>query len=400
VRFLLIAGCWVASTLLLTNCQPGTQSQPEQPTAQPTAAVVAAAEPVASPAPAPPAAPYTGYHRYCGTVGGRPVLLELLVDSSHNFSIKKGLRCEGSYFYERLAGGDIILKAPEPYRPGQPLRLLEDPTGTWQATQPLGPVLSGTWTSRAGRRLPFVLREDYHDAVRYEILTTHARGPACPPDPELPQQPAAWQPFARLSQEYLHLLGPDTLRPALRRLQCPLPARRRALTRVAARELDCNDVDRGPRQTLNAYGLLNVWEDETVNEYNGGRPHGETRPRLYDLRAGRWLTLAELLRPRADSLHLLEQLAARHLLREEADYQESQGRQASRFRSSDTTTVALPQCGVGFSSQGLVLSYEYGEVAYNIPGSIEVTIAYSEVLPLLRPSTPLARMLRERGIWR
>jgi len=213
VRFLSITGSWLAATLLVASCQPGTQSQPGQAAARPAAAVVAAAIPADSSAPAVPAAPYIGYHRYRGTVGGRPVLLELLVDSSQDFSTK-GLRCEGSYFYERLAGGDLILKAPAPYRPGQPLRLLEDPTGTWQATQPLGPGLSGIWTSRAGRHLLFVLREDYHDAVRYEILTSHACGPACPPDPDLPQQPGAWQPYAQLSQTFMHLLGPDTLRAA------------------------------------------------------------------------------------------------------------------------------------------------------------------------------------------
>jgi hypothetical protein len=396
VHFLVKTGCWVAASLLLASCQPGAKSQPERVADQPAAP---AAVPVASPTPVAQAAPYTGYHRYRGTVGGRPVLLELLVDSSQAFSVE-GLRCEGSYFYERLAGGNLLLKAPAPYRPGQPLRLLEDPTATWQATQPLGPVLSGTWTSRAGRRLPFVLREDYQDAVRYEILTNHARGPACPSDPELPQQPAAWQPFAQLSQGYLHLLGPDTLRPALRRLQCPTPAGRRARTRAAARELDCADVDRGPRQIFNAYGLLCFWEDEYVNEYSGGRPHGESRPRLYDLRAGRWLTLAELLRPQAEAQRLLAQLVGRHLRQAEAAYRENQAGQTLRRPQDDTTRVELPQKGVGFSSQGMELSYEYGEVAYNVPGSIEITIAYPELLPLLRPGTPLARMLRERGIWR
>jgi hypothetical protein len=377
VRIFLIVSGW-ALVLLLTSFLPSA----EKPAAT-----------------APLAAPYTGYHRYRGTVGGRPVLLELLVDSSQDFSTK-GLRCEGSYFYERLAGGDLILKAPAPYRPSQPLRLLEDPTGTWQVTQPLGPVLSGTWTSRAGRRLPFVLREDYQDAVRYEILTNHARGPACPPDPALPQQPGAWQPFAQLSQAYLHLLGPDTLRPALRRLQCPAPAGRRARTRAAARELDCADVDRGPWQIFNAYGLLCFWEDEYVNEYSGGRPHGESRPRLYDLRAGRWLAFEELLRPQAETQRLLAQLVGRHLLGGQGTNLGVRGRQDIYWQQDDTTTVALPRGGGGFNSQGLCLSYEPGEVAHGNRGPVEVTIAYPELLPLLRPGTPLARMLHERGIWR
>ncbi|MGI4763113.1 MAG: hypothetical protein ACRYF0_20535 [Janthinobacterium lividum] len=304
---------------------------------------------------APPAAraarPFTGYHRYRGTVGTQPVILELLVDASQDYRYK-GLRCEGSYFYERRAGGALVLKAPAPYRPGQPLRLLEDPTGTWQASQPLGPVLSGTWTSRAGRRLPFALREDYQDAVRYELLTHAARGPACPPDPDLPVQYAAWQPFARLTQDFLHLLGPDTLLPALRRLQCPPPAGRRARTRAAARQLDCADAERSIQQSLNAYGLLAINEGEYVNEYNGSRPHAEDRARLYDLRAGRWLTLAELLRPQADAQHLLAQLVGRHLRKEEEAYLESQEGQDLHLRRSqaDTAMVELPRSGVGFTS--------------------------------------------------
>ncbi|MGI4763114.1 MAG: hypothetical protein ACRYF0_20540 [Janthinobacterium lividum] len=39
-------------------------------------------------------------------------------------------------------------------------------------------------------------------------------------------------------------------------------------------------------------------------------------------------------------------------------------------------------------------------MAYHIPGSAEVTITYSELLPLLRPDSPVARMLRARGLWR
>lgn len=159
-------------------------------------------------------------------------------------------------------------------------------------------------------------------------------------------------------------------------------------------------MDRGPRQTLNAYGLLSLGNDEYVNEYSGGRPHGEGTQRIYDLRAGRWLALEELLRPQAETRRLLVQLVGRHLLSGQGTNLEIRERRDIYWQQDDTTTVAIPQGGVALTSQGLLLFYDPGEVAHGNSGPVEVTIAYPELLPLLRPGTPLARMLHERGIWR
>jgi len=391
--FSLRSGRWAALALLLAGCHAAPESQ--RAAAAPAAPVVPAG---ASPLPAAVAAavPYVGYHRYRGTVGGRPVLLELMVDSAESSYPRKFLRCQGSYFYERLAGGDLQLQAAEPYRAQQPLRLTEGPGGTWQATQPLGPVLTGTWTGPTGRQLPFALREDYQDAVRYEFLTHKAKGNACPNE-EGGMLPAAWAPYAHLTQQFLHLLGPDTLRPALRRLQCLPPARRRTLVRAAAHHTidDCTDTAKSIRITLNAYGLLAIDEDEYVNEYNGARPHATSRSRLYDLRAGRWLPLEELLLPEATSLPLLEQLVGRHLLTDYATTVDAPTRQNITWQESDSTRVALPQTAVAFTSQGLWVSYS----PYETNGPADVYISYTELLPLLRPGTPVARMLRQRGLW-
>jgi len=377
----------------LASCQTDTSSRQETQGAgpPPVQAAPLPAVPVA------PAAPYLGYHRYRGTVGQLPVLLELTVDSTTDFQ-QKGLRCEGSYFYERLTGGTLALKMAGPYQPSQPLRLVEGPTGTWQAGQPLGPVLTGTWTSRTGRRLPFMLREDYQGAVRYEMLATTARGHACPPDPEMPTQYAAWQPFAALTHRYLHLLGPDTLRPALRRLQCPVPARRRALVRAEARTdaHDCTQVEESVQVWLNAYGLLSVSEGEYVNEYNGSRPHAESRQVLYDLRTGRPLTLAEVLRPGADTL--LERLAAYHLRHDETNMVDIPP--CHTLDGVDSVAIRLPQSGVIFDCQGVLLSYNLGEMVPWACGGSELSIPYTELVPLLRPDSPVARMLCERGLWR
>ena len=387
------AGWVVVGLLGVTGCQSNTTIKAETKVAK----KLAAPAPAPSVAPEGVGAPFVGYHRYRGTVGGRPVLLELTVDSTTDFR-RKGLRCEGSYFYERLTGGTLALKTAGPYQPGQPLRLVEDPTGTWQAEQPLGPGLTGTWTSRTGRRLPFALREDYQGAVRYEMLATTARGHACPPDPEMPTQYAAWSPFAELTHSYLHLLGPDTLRPALRRLQCPVPARRRALVRAEARtdDHDCTLVEQDVRVWLNAYGLLSVSEGEYVNEYNGSRPHAESRPVLYDLRTGRPLTLAEVLRPGADTL--LERLAAHQLRREQAKIAETSP--CRPLDGADRVAISLPRNGVLFDCQGILLAYYPGELGSGDCDSSDLSIPYPELLPLLRPDSPVARMLCERGLWR
>ncbi len=335
---------------------------------------------------------FTGYHRYRGTVGGRPVVLELTVAVNPD-SFKKEVQCTGSYFYERLAGGDILLKAAEPYRAKQPLRLTEGPGGVWQATQPLGPVLTGTWMGPNGRRLPFALHEDYQDAVRYEILTTEAKGKACPKSDDM--VPAAWAPYAHLTQQFLHLLGPDTLRPALRLLQCPPPARRRVLVRATARKTvdDCTNSYRTTMVRLNAYGLLALDEGDYVNEYNGSRPHGESSNRLYDLRAGRWLTLEDVLRPEATVL--LERMVGQHLVKSTGTEGKIKGRQGVVWQEDDSTRVELPRSGVGFTSKGISLFYDYQEAN----GQDDIEISYLELLSLLRPGTPVARMLRERGFW-
>jgi hypothetical protein len=214
----------------------------------------------------------------------------------------------------------------------------------------------------------------------------------------MPVQHAAWQPFAELTHQYLHLLGSDTLRTALRRLQCPVPARRRALVRAEARNADhdCTQVDKDVRVWLNAYGLLSVSEGEYVNEYDGSRPHAEDRPVLYDLRTGRPLALAEVLRPGADTL--LERLAAHQLRREQTNTTVSPPCHA--LDGADSVAISLPRSGVIFDCQGILLSYNPGELGYGACDISDLYIPYTELLPLLRPDSPVARMLRARGLWR
>lgn len=176
--------------------------------------------------------------------------MELTIGPGGN-SRDSAATCEGSYTYDRRPAGQLVLHGPRPFYPQRSLVLAEadtahpgTPTGRWQANQPAGPLLLGTWTSPAGRQLPFSLHEDYTDAqgdlaaVRYELLDEGVEIP-CQPGREQGESKAHYRDRAEgapngYSQMFVHLLGPDTLRPAFRALQCPVPAKRRRLMRASA----------------------------------------------------------------------------------------------------------------------------------------------------------------------
>lgn len=377
----------------------------------------ATAAPAASPTSALPAAPpagavaFTGFRRYRGTVGGQPVTVALTISPKSEKSAL--LVCEGSYSYDRHPGGQLLLSAPQPLRPAQPLLLAEadgerprQATGRWQATQPAGPALTGTWTSPAGKQLPFSLQEDYTDgqghlmAVRYELLDEHVQGDPCQPEAYEDEAAADYRqrvrelPAASLDRQYLHLLGPEAARSALRALQCPAPRARRAEMRAALVEAgDCaNSTDR-LTVTYNDHGLLAV--SSYHEEYYQGTPHPNhsLETTIYDLRTGQVLALADLLQPGTD--HALRQLITGALRTE----MELGAAEVLHPTEGDTATTELPQTGVGLAAEGLVFDYtdnELGAYAYGMPS---ITIAWADLLPLLRPRTPVARMLRERGLW-
>lgn len=257
VRIFLIVSGW-ALVLLLTSFLPS------------------AAKPAATAA---PAAPFSGYHRYRGTVGGQPVTVELTIGPDPGKPA--ALVCRGSYYYERHPAGKLLLQSPLAWRPHLALALAETeadtthrPTGRWLATQPAGPVLSGTWRSPADQALPFSLREDYTDgqghlmAAKYELAEAAAKVPC---RPEHTEDETAAQYRKRIattdhgySQLFLHLLGPDTLRPALLGLQCPTPLARRQLARAAAHKDDgCNMYSTSLGVDYNDYGLL-AWTEYSM----------------------------------------------------------------------------------------------------------------------------------------
>ena len=168
-----------------------------------------------------------GYHRYRGTLAGRPVQVELAVLKRPFGSASEYVVCEGSYYYPRL-GVAHRLEVEGLFEPEQLLELrarcdtCELRTGdAWCATQPLGPHLSGVCVLRGSQRaVPFDLRESYARAAHYEILAEATTG-------RVGRNYWGKPDTTHIEAEYLHLLEPDTLRPALARLQCPVPARRR-----------------------------------------------------------------------------------------------------------------------------------------------------------------------------
>lgn len=352
---------WLVAGLLgLAGCQSDTATKAETKVAEKAVAAV----------PAPPAVaggvgpPFVGYHRYRGTVGGQPVTVELTIEQTAN--APDSTTCTGSYTYDRHPTGLLLLHGARPFLARRPLGLVEadtahhQPTGYWQASQPVGPLLTGTWRSPAGQQLPFSLHEDYTDgqghmvAVQYELLQEGEEVP-CQSERKEGESKAAYRArtkdlISTCSQDFLHLLGPDTLRPALRALQCPVPAKRRQQMREQVQ--GCNQVEHQLRVVYNEHSLLSL--ESFVNEFYEGTDHPshELSTTTYDLRTGRPLAIAALIRPGTDSI--LSRLITQHL---EQDNNVTLD-ELLNHSVDDSTLVPLPQQGLGIGGEGLEFTFQ------------------------------------------
>jgi hypothetical protein len=394
---------------LLVACQSSPNKTTSPPTTVPPATAVAADLSVSRRF---AKLHFDGFRRYRGTVGSQPVTVELTIAASsdaHDSTV-----CVGSYTYNRHPAGQLLLYGSRPWRPERPLQLTEAdsarpqvPTGRWQANQMVGPVLTGMWSSPSGKQLPFSLREDYTDeqgqlmAVRYEVLDERVEGAACKPEVYEGETKAEYrqrlkdQPTSSLDRQYLHLLDPGAAQPTLRNLQCPSPRERRAAMRAALAEAGgCAALTDNLCVTYNGYGLLAVGEYH--EEYYQGTPHANhgVDATIYDLRTGEVLALADILKAGSDQA--LRQFIT-HKLRNQMELDASE---VLHPAEGDSTTTELPRPGVGLTADGLTFQYsdyELGAYAYGMPA---VTITWAELLPLLRSDSPVARMLRERGLWK
>lgn len=114
---------------------------------------------------------------------------------------------------------------------------------------------------------------------------------------------------------------------------------------------------------------------------------------LYNLRTGRALKLADVFRSDADTA--LSRLITQHLEREE----EISTDVLLNTSEANPLLAPLPSHGLGMVQEGLLFQYSTYEIVAYVYGPVKATIPYAELLPLLRPDSPVARMLRQRGLW-
>jgi hypothetical protein len=333
----------------------------------------------------PPTAAQRGYHYYRGTLDGRPVQLELTVTPTLGaYYSMSSANVEG--FFRYLDTGQALnICSGHGFRPQEPLAIdgwADQEAKVWQAVlcsdQPIGPVLTGTYA--LGRRMvSFRVQEDYSDRLRYELLTEETQGP--------PEDHHGDTLYASVEREYLHLLGPDTLRPAWVRLQCPPPARRkRARAALVRHTTSGTSLRRFIWLQLNEASLL-AYEVADREEWSGSRYYEETvRQVLYDLRTGRELNILDQLRPGGrQRLH--------QLLNQKALADTTYARNRDHWRP-DGGLLPLPARGLAVTPGGLMASYAEHESEENMYGYSQ-TISWAELRPLLRPDSPLRRLARQ-----
>lgn len=383
---------YLVSLAFLVGCDETPRSaQRPSPPLQPPAATQSAPPVGASlPAVVPPPAPtpaQRGHHRYVGTVKGRRVLVELHVEP--DYPTAPHFHCEGTYYYLD-SGQPHALRAEGLWQPTQPLELQAD-GAYWCLTQALGPTLSGSCISLSGQPLGAVsLHESYAGAAHYEVLTeTLHEGLGARVNGE--------QDTSSFTRSYLHLLGRYTLRPALARLQCPAPAqrlrgRRKALAAHAG-PLFTEEVplvvwlEEDLTVTLNEADLLAYYVEQGVAYGGSGRGYLSLRNYLVDLRTGRRLQLVSQLRP--GGLLQLRRLLTHHAKRDTAAHLLADYLQGPLLR--------LPPEGFILQPAGCDAYYGYEDSHEGNSPSFQETISWAELRPLLRPQSPLWRLIRARG---
>lgn len=276
--------------------------------------------------------------------------------------------------------------------------------GRWQLRGWPGPVLTGTWVAAGGHRYSLRLREHYAGAVPYDIerlVVQGGRSVALDEEPLDTRVPFQYH-------EYLCLLGPAGRHPALRRrLAPPLAVRRRQLRAAYEHERTYGGIE----VRLNADYLLSYQATYLADPY-GGRPQPGVKSHLVDLVSGRALTLASQLRPGYELP--LRRLLTRHLLAEPLDDGGELNRQIAQRLQADAPLGGEPLVELPLwdyqeltdedlllTDQGLEASFSDVVVLGNLWSKHTPTtvIPYAELRPLVRPGTPLARLLRARGVW-
>jgi hypothetical protein len=320
----------------------------------------------------PPTAAQRGYLCYRGTLGERPVQLELNVmpTTSPHLNAVGSANVDGEFRY--LDSGEVFGIPMQGFPASKPLEIEQDLHEALFCTdQPIGPLLTGTYRLQ-GQLVPFRVREDYSDCLRYEVLD-ETTGVA---EPE----------STLVSRSYLHLLGADTLRPAHARLQCPTPARRRQARAMLAKRLDARQQrNQYLALSLNQAALFAYTLEERLEYTGSSRYETSTRQFLYDLRTGQQLTLFDQLRPGGQ--RRLRQLLTRQAL---ADTVETRRRDYWRKKGG---AMYFPAAGFAVTPEGLVAQYGLTEADIE-PYFYSQILTWESLRPLLRPTSPLHRLLK------
>lgn len=300
-------------------------------------------------------------HRYGGTIDGRPATAELqwyAPDSVWGRFYRHGREPDYELRGQRNQPDSLVLEV-------FPNGTSYTPQGRWRVLgRPGEPVLKAVW-QQGNRRRRVVLRESYAGAVRYDVRTVEytdgARG--------------------RLVHDFLTLPVPVVVPRRLRDRLSPGPqARLRQLT--AARDSLC-DAQRRLCVRLNDYGLFSYQLDYHCNPTDASNAGGVGLDSfLFDIVSGQPLTVESQLRPGYE--RPLRRLLTRHV---EPDLV---GICFSKYLLLET----MPDKGLCLTWSGLEAAYE-GPIKCGI---LSIAIPYRELRPLVRPGTPLARMLTARRI--
>lgn len=326
--------------------------------------------------------------RYMGQVGPYPATVELAWQRLD--SVSGSSRLGGTRFFQlgtdrhRAYPGRTIVTLLESKR-GQV-------AGTWHLTGWPGPVLTGTWVDAQGHRSRLYLRENYAGAVPYDIeglVLQGGRSVALEEDPQDTRVPFQYQ-------EYL------------RRWQVPsLAGRRRQLRAAYERERTYGGI----AVRLNNDYLLSYQATYLADPY-GGRPQPGVKSFLVDLRSGRYLTLSSQLRPGYKLP--LRRLLTQHLLAEPLDDNGDLTHRIAQKLQADAPPgweplVELPvrddepltDDDLLLTNQGLEATFSDVVVLGSLWSHYTLTtvIPYAALRPLVRPGTPLARLLRAQGLW-
>jgi hypothetical protein len=381
----------------LAGCQPEQpkeklpQTGPQQPApstvakTQPTepTAAMASVDALPPPAPAPPVDAESAesvwrvlgspdlrrvlqVHRYVGTVGGRPATAELQWYTTDSITGRFYLHQSGTSYslrYSKKRPGPVSLGVMEEGYPE------ESAQGQWRLAGRLGrAVLQAAWHN-GHRTQAVILRESYTGAVRYgmrnRLLVDGTASVLC---------------------NFFVLPAPASVRPSLHSLLSPGPKSQLRQLRNLTEGLTA--VTHTLNVRLNDFGLFS-YQTCHYSRMVDSTPDIGFESTLLDLTTGRPLTIASQLRPGYELP--LRRLLTKHFLH---DPEFDQDDRARLTRDWDNPALAdFPDMDLGLTETGLDAFYWQPMYPAN------VLIPYPELRPLVRPGTPLARMLAARKLW-